>query len=396
MFITNIYKINFNKFRLIKKINNFNILYNRRNFIIQTPSMKIAALYNIFYNNNYKMYMHLFNMDDKTQLFIKQILKIENTLIELLSLENKKIKRSIIFNKKHKKHFMLLNVQCKNNEPFVNIFDENNNSKDINYIKPMCNTKNIIYLKNIILDNNKISFNWILLQVKIYDYPIDIKKCLIKDNIDTTKSILSLNDSDKLDKKSETSDLNPEYEKYLLMKKRGVPLGAILVDITKNNHDKEYFLNIINEKEEPLKKNYKRPPKKYIEVKNEKKKESFTINPNILKSVKLNKVNKDNKKKKNNKNKNSNSNGSLIPDKKTLKEMISRLKKTKTIKKKKKSIKKNQKFITVINGLNKVKKSLLVKTKYGKGKIINKRNDGYTKIDLNWGILYTKKYKQMY
>ena len=187
---------------------------------------------------------------------------------------------------------MLLNVQCKNNEPFVNIFDENNNSKDINYIKPMCKTKNIIYLKNIILDNNKVSFNWILLQVKIYDYPIDIKKCLIND-IDTIKSNLSLNDS-KLDKA-----IDNEYEKYLLMKKRGVPLGAILVDIVKNNHDKDYFLNIINEKEEPLKKNYKRPLKKYIEVKNEKKKEkSFTINSNILKSVKLNKVKKEKKKKK--------------------------------------------------------------------------------------------------
>ena len=80
MFITNIYKINFNKFRLIKKINIFNILYNRRNFIIQTPSMKIAALYNIFYNNNYKMYMHLYNMDDKTQLFIKQILSMSFSL----------------------------------------------------------------------------------------------------------------------------------------------------------------------------------------------------------------------------------------------------------------------------------------------------------------------------
>ena len=90
MFITNIYKINFNKFKLIKKINIFNIIYNRRNLIIQTPSMKIAALYNIFYNNNYKMYMHLYNMDEKTQLFIKQILKIENKLIDLLSLENKK------------------------------------------------------------------------------------------------------------------------------------------------------------------------------------------------------------------------------------------------------------------------------------------------------------------
>ena len=76
--------------------------------------------------------------------------------------------------------------------------------------------------------------------------------------------------------------------------------------------------------------------------------------------------------------------------------MILKLKKTRTIKKKKKSIKKNQKFINVINGLNKVKKSLFVKTKYGKGNIINKRNDGYTKIELDWGILYTKKYKQMY
>ena len=87
---------------------------------------------------------------------------------------------------------------------------------------------------------NRIGFNWVLVQTKVYQPFIYIKKCLI------------IEDQEVIKYKNTEEDLSKHhniYNKYIKMRKFGVPEEALKIELKKNNLSYQDFI-----KYKPIKK----------------------------------------------------------------------------------------------------------------------------------------------
>ena len=162
-----------------------------------------------------------------------------------------------------------MSIQVYNNEPIISIFDPYKKKKDISYIIPQSSAICLISPKNIWKSKDKIGINWVLVQAKIFQPIIKIDECLIMDefeeqpylnyhNLDNSDSCS--NDETNTSELDSNDELKTKYEKFIKMKKMGVPIGAIQVEMTKfPDLDINEFLKLIGEK--PIDANIPSPPK---------------------------------------------------------------------------------------------------------------------------------------
>jgi len=243
-----------------------NIKYYSSNFIIQTPVALILSPPSININKKFyqtSLFYEHYKFNKKIKYFVDKINEIEYYLLDKLQTKCKYINSIKSSNKDNV--FFNLKLQMFNSKPVLSIFDKNKQKKSLEYILPRSRAISIIYLKEIWISNNKIGFNWILLQTKIYLPFLYIEECLITEEI-------------------EKKGNNTCFDKYTKMLKMGVPLKAIEFELEKNNLSINKFMSLHNRTHKNS------SEKKFIKPK---------INPSMLLGIKL----KKNKRKKKNKEK---------------------------------------------------------------------------------------------
>ena len=250
------------------------IKYRQQNFICQTPAALVLnklPLGNISGKKFFKipLFFEYYKFNKKTREFIEKILEIENFIISKYHniVNNKVFIPTIKHNKSKDDVFFNVNIQISNNKIVLPIFNYKKEAEPPEYVLPRSRTVNILYLKDMWSVNSRFGFNWILLQTKVYLPFLHIKKCLIVE--DHTPDV-----SKPLHRAPNKSN---EYDKYIKMRKFGVPDKAIKIELQKNNLSYSDFLSY-----EPNRADDKQilPIKKPL------------INPSMLLGVKLKKSKK--------------------------------------------------------------------------------------------------------
>ena len=267
MIVRNWININKNSFNVDHS--NLDITYHNKPVLIQIPKGRIIPHPQIF-NNPRLHFINVsvsYNQNKTVTDFCNMIKSIESNIIS--SIKSKYTVVSSI-NSDDKRVYFNLSIQVYNNEPIISIFDPYKNKQSINYIIPQSSAICLISPKNIWKSKNKIGINWVLVQTKVFQPIIKIEECLIMDefdeqpllnyhNISSSETIVN---SDNEDTNSDDDTLTKKYEKYFKMKKMGVPLGAIEIEMSKYPEYKiNEFLTLIGE---PTKDISKPPPPKLV------------------------------------------------------------------------------------------------------------------------------------
>ena len=253
------------------------VKYLNQNLIYQTPPALVLKKIpnNIYGKKFYKiaLFYEYYTFNKKAKDFIEKIIMLEKFLINKYRklLTNHIFNPSIKISKSTDDAFFNVNIQIFNSKLVLPIFDYKKTSQSPDYILPRSKIINIVYLKDMWRVNNRVGFNWVLLQTKVHLPFLYIKRCLIEDeliNIDTSKI-------DNIDNSSTV------YNKYIKMRKFGVPEEAIKRELQKNNLSYTDFTNY-----KPIKNISKVMPIK-----------KPMINPGMLRGIKLKKPKKRRKKK---------------------------------------------------------------------------------------------------
>ena len=191
--------------RVSHKLTVFNIGYNGKRLIFQTPKSEINLFPFLYTTENqryYKVVLSFYNysIDQKTKNFIQQILNIEKQIKDGIpsllkkinstnikdNFETKKNKfiSSIRFNKNKNKAYLTCNIQKQYNKPVISVFDCEKNKKDYTYIEPGFKSVNLLFLENIWNYNNSFGVNFVILQTKVYQPVLEFDELLIKDDED--------------------------------------------------------------------------------------------------------------------------------------------------------------------------------------------------------------------
>jgi hypothetical protein len=133
-------------------------------------------------------------------------------------------------------------------KPFLDVYDSNKKHVSIDYIEPFCSGYNIIYFEYIwiSLDTKSMGLHWSVLQCRIYKNIIKFDECVIKED-DYDKPFLNPDEHCKCCSKKTviiSSNNNDEYEKYVKMKKMGIPVEAIKLKIKQDGLDVNVFENL--------------------------------------------------------------------------------------------------------------------------------------------------------
>lgn len=235
----------YNNFRLFSpeniapKIFVYDIQYDHKDYIIQTPRTSIFSLINDY--NSPKICICFYNYEfcQETIDFINNILRIEDMILQHkdyiwskidLSPKQKKLNSCIKFNPSKTKAYLYLNIHLdKSRNPILSIFDKNKNLKNIDYIIPQSNAYSIIMLNNVWTKGRQMGLNWTILQTKIYHPITYLNECLIIDDDDINSSlhyhnILSVQSSNIQSIPTiNQPTLPPDYDKFAKMKKMGIP-----------------------------------------------------------------------------------------------------------------------------------------------------------------------------
>ena len=241
-----------------KKTVLFNVKYNSKKFIIQTPKLQIPVkpIYNT--NNNYKscsikFNAYNYNFCSTTKKFIKNIESIDKFIKAKSpyfwekcgrSKNNKKFVTTIQTNLETSRNttpFFYCNVQFYQNEAILPMFDHNKNKQSFDYLIPYSKAYSLIMLESVWIKSHKIGLNWTVLQMKVYLPIYKINECLIKDEEEldeTYKSNAVLNKNNTVSDESIKSNTilvkdHSNYRKYFNMKRFGVP--NIIIKTKMNN-----------------------------------------------------------------------------------------------------------------------------------------------------------------
>ena len=210
------------------------IKYNNNDLIIQTPKLYIPFGEKFVYNNNKKKYIDIsfqnINNDNNIQLFYDNLLLIYNKINNFYNGYNLD---DII--KKYNKNELLRLKMSKD----ILIYDQN--KKVINEIIKNTYGNFIIHLQGLWLINNKLHFDWILLQGKI-DMPLYLSEYAFIDE-NTSKDNECYKDKGKGKGKGKGKCIPPpppnNYNKLL---KLGISMEAI-------NHKMKMERTTINPKD---------------------------------------------------------------------------------------------------------------------------------------------------
>ena len=234
----------------------FNVKYNSKKFIIQTPKLLIPVkpIYNT--TNNYKscsikFNAYNYNFCSITKTFIKNIESIDKYIKSKsshfwekcgLSKNNKKFVNTIqntIQNNRTTPSFYC-DAQFYRNEAILPIFDHNKNKQSFDYLIPYSKAYSLIMLESVWVKSRKIGLNWTVLQMKVYLPIYKINECLIKDEEELEeiyKSNTGLTKNNTQDENTKSNTIlvktHPNYIKYFNMKRFGVP--DIIIKTKMNN-----------------------------------------------------------------------------------------------------------------------------------------------------------------
>lgn len=263
------------------KVTLFDIRYDKKELILQTPRVNIYEKpieYSHKNNKYYRICICLYNYRfcEKTKEFIDKINYIEDAILEHTpilwknlgySSRNKKFISSIKYNEKKTKAYIYLHIQTDNGKPILAVFDKYKEKKNIEYIIPGSGSYNIIMLQNLWQKGTKMGLNWVLLQTKIYHPIMYLDEYLILDpdeenpklyyhslpqqqnrlnNIPTATSISS-NLIPLAPTLSVNKEDNPIYGKYIKMNRMGIPLEALKLKVKNDGHDLQDFLSFYND-----------------------------------------------------------------------------------------------------------------------------------------------------
>ena len=250
---TNINKKSFNI-----DISNPDITYNNKPILIQIPKGRIISHPQVF--NNPKLHFLNVSLSYNNNDLIRQFNDFINELeSHIISMANSKFKTNLSINSSSNKVYFNLTIQIYNNEAIISIFDPYKKKQNMNYIIPQSNAICLITPKNLWKSKDKIGINWVLVQAKIFQPIIKIDECLIMDEFDE-QPLLNYHNNERIESVSndtdnivDNSELEEKYKKFLKMKKMGVPIGAIEIEMLKDSQfDINEFLKLIGE-----------PPKNY-------------------------------------------------------------------------------------------------------------------------------------
>jgi len=252
MIVRNWTNINKNSFNI--DVSNLDINYNNKPILIQIPKGRIISHPQIF--NNPKLHFLNISLSYNNNDLIKQFNNfITDMESHIISMANSKFNTNYSINSSNDKIYFNLSIQIYNNEAIISIFDPYKKKQEMNYIIPQSNAICLITPKNLWKSKDKIGINWVLVQAKIFQPIIKIDECLIMDEFDeqpmlnyhTTNNRVAIiapenNDID------DNSELEEKYSKFLKMKKMGVPIGAIEIDMLKDpKFDINEFLKLVGE-----------------------------------------------------------------------------------------------------------------------------------------------------
>lgn len=263
MIVRNWTNINKNSFNIDHS--NLDITYNSKPVLIQIPKGRIIPHPQIF-NNPRLHFINVslsYNKNNTTNSFYKFINELEQYIINITK---SKLKISKSTNTNDSKLYLNLSIQVYNNEPIISIFDPYKKKQNMSYIIPQSSAICLISPKNIWKSKDKIGINWVLVQTKIFQPIIKIDECLIMDEFDE-QPLLNYHNIDNKSPVNEQPDISEDedelktkYQKFIKMKKMGVPIGAIQVEMTKfPDLDINEFLKLIGEKQ--IDTNIPSPPK---------------------------------------------------------------------------------------------------------------------------------------
>jgi hypothetical protein len=228
---------------------------------VQTPLSTIYSLEN---------YMNIGfpNIDHNPEVikFVKLIDSIDNYIFSIQkdlwrqigkNTRDKKFYPSIRWNNNKTNVYMNLQLQkqkIRNNSnkiiltPFLDVYDSNKKHVSIDYIEPFCSAYNIIYFEYIwiSLDTKSMGLHWSVLQSKIYKNIIRFNECMIKDDEYDNPFLKPEEHCQCCSKKTAIVSNNDEYDKYIKMKKMGIPIEAIKLKIKQDGLDISVFENLNN------------------------------------------------------------------------------------------------------------------------------------------------------
>lgn len=261
--------------------NIFRVKYKKNEYIkIQTPKVILPKTIKTYSHNDNKYYklslcFYDYDFNHNTKRFINMLLDIDDYIrssTKLLwrslnkNMRNKIFIPSVRFNNTKTIAYMDVNIQTYMNDPVLSVYDHNKSEQDISYIMSGSYSLNIISILNIWQNSNKIGINWSVLQTKVFLPIIKLKECIIVD--DTPHyNIATEYTTNKCDK----------YDKYIAMKKYGMPKEALEFKLKSDNIDIDEFYKYIKTTSTPP----QRTPIKSIFS------PSSIINPADLKNISL-------------------------------------------------------------------------------------------------------------
>ena len=125
-------------------------------------------------------------------------------------------------------------MQSKNQDMYINIYNSYNQSVNEDYIVEQSECYALLHLKNIWINENKYGLNWEIVQLKVYPPIYKLEQCFIYDS--NIKKELYIQYKD-----------DPIYKKFFKMKRIGVPIQNIQLEIKKENLDENVILKDENE-----------------------------------------------------------------------------------------------------------------------------------------------------
>lgn len=237
--------------------------------LIQTPLSTIYDINNVLsigfpnihFNKDVEDFVKLIeNIDDYIERIQKDLWKRIGK-----NMRDKTYKRTLFWNEYRTNLYMNLKLQKetirdKNNEVVtrhqLDIYDCNKNKVGIDYIKPYSTGYHIIYLRNIWISitNRIMGLEWYVIQSKIYRDVKSVDTCIIQeDEYDKPYIKPEIHcECCSAKQKNNTKDVSVTdntlliYDRFIKMKKMGVPEGAIRMKILQEGLIYEDFEKIMN------------------------------------------------------------------------------------------------------------------------------------------------------
>jgi hypothetical protein len=254
MLVRNWTNTDLNKFTV--DLSNLDIHYNSKPILIQIPKGFLISHPQVF-NNPKLRFLNIsvsYNSNKHIKSFVEYIKSVEGHIFKQYKTKSsKKFSSSIRLANENTRIYFNLNIQIYNNEAILSIFDPYKNKQSIDYIIPQSSAICLVCPKCVWKSHNKLGINWVLVQTKIFQPIIKLDQCLIMDDFEDNP-VLHYHSNNSPDNKinsprpklqdTNNDGFEKKYDKFIKMKKMGIPIGAIEIEMTKfPDHSIKEFKN---------------------------------------------------------------------------------------------------------------------------------------------------------